>query len=221
MDFTERRPPILFAVFGALALGALLVLSALVPGPKSNDLAVLLLLGLAAVALWTPLGRRADANPDAATWLLFLAMAVVYSLARRAGPQEGYTLNLSILPDSPVDVPYATRVVLVGALLSVPAWVRNLSAPLKAVLAAAALVAVLGVVSFQYLRPTYTVGEVEILNPRPIVESLMQCLEYAALGLCCAATTAHPVLRRFALRALPLLLVVWARHAFRPVPVED
>lgn len=226
------RSALIFSGFGALALLSVLVFSALVPNPGAANLGALLVLGLLGLIawtplIWTPLARRAEEDGDVTTWILFVVMATVYSLARRAGPEEGWPIPLGkLLPDSTIVLPYTARAVLLGALLSAPAWARNMGGALKSALAALGLVAGLGLVSFFFLRGYYPATEVPVndkpyLDPRPLAESLVQCVEYAALALCCAGVSANLAMRRLALRALPLLLLVWARHVFKPVPIPE
>jgi hypothetical protein len=62
----------------------------------------------------------------------------------------------------------------------------------------------------------------QFLIPTPLVTTLLQLVEYVALGILCSAATAHPAARRWILRLLPLvLLALWARHHWALPVVEE
>lgn len=222
------RAVIFGAIAGALSLLGLCLLALGDVRPTSGDQLTLFVLGVAALicVVGNVLGvnplRRLFASREAATWALMLAFFVVYGMARRAGPQDGWRLNTTLLPDTPLPIPYAARLVWLGALLSLPAWSRALTAPTRAILASLLLVALFGLGSFLFLRRFYAVGETEILNPKPLLDTLLQASEYGALALCCTAAGANILVRRWVLSALPiLLLMIWARHQFRPIPLKE
>jgi hypothetical protein len=205
-------------IFAALAALFLLLLWALAfwPGETSRaDALTLGVLGVVAVLLcWTPLARHLELQENAATFALTAAMFIVYALARRVGPSDGWALTFPwlALPDDRFVVPYAARLVVLGALLTAPLWWRNLQSWTRALLGAAALLLALAAIGFRLLASFYAVGPVEQLDPSPLPYLGMQIVEYSCLALLCNAATAHPTVRRWALRALPiLLLALWAR----------
>ena len=222
---TESKSLLWPSFLGALTLAGVFALSLFSPDVAASDRAALLVLGAGALVL-LPFGRRVAANSDAATWAVLLAFAVLYTLARRALPAQGFVVTLGDLPDTPFSIPLSAWLVGAGAMLSFPAWMANFNAPLKALLASLALVCALGIVSLLYLEPSYPVreaptGSEAITDPVPLINTLLQSVEYAALGLCCAAATAHPTVRAWTLRALPLLLLAWARHLLAPLATQE
>ncbi len=168
--------------------------------------------------------RRGDngKREEASSFALSLAMFVVYGLARAAGPNDenAWSLHFAALPTTVFAVPWAARVVVLGALVSAPLWIRHLNGWTRAVLGALAIVALLGTASFSFLRGYYPVGESDaILDPKPLADTMMQVVEYGALALLCSAACAVPRTRRIVLRALPLLLLaLWVRHQWFPAP---
>jgi drug/metabolite transporter (DMT)-like permease len=83
----------------------------------SADGATLLFLALCAALIgWTPLQKyfldtdRFDrSRHNAATFALAAAMFVIYSLARRSGPEGGWSLRFAFLPDDGFVVPFAAH----------------------------------------------------------------------------------------------------------------
>jgi hypothetical protein len=215
---------VLLSVPAALALAAIAAL-ALLPTvePTTADRVTFLLLAVVgAVCFWTPGLRFFEERTDAATFALTLVAFLIYGLARQAGPQQGWALRLALLPDTPLVVPYAARIVVVVALVTAPLCWRNRNGWTRALLAAVTVVALLGFGTFVLLGCFYTVGETEVLDPTPLVQLLMQALEFASLALVCSAACAVPATRRWILRLLPvLLLVLWARYQFFPAPKAE
>jgi len=215
-------------VFAALAAGFLLLLWALafLPGETSRaDVLTPFVLGIAAMFLfWTPLSRHFEFQENAAMFALTAAMFVIYSLARRVGPDDGWALSFAWLglPDDRFVVPYASRIVVLGALCTAPLWWENMQGWTRSLLGGAVLLLVLAAISFRLLASFYKVGPVEQLDPTPLPHLGMQIVEYFCLALLCNAAAAHPNVRRWALRALPiLLLVLWARlQFFSPAPLD-
>lgn len=216
-----------------LALCALLgvALLALFPDPRLLPPTALLpektaLFCLAAaflVALAPPLQRRLLANRDAATFALLAAFFVLFHLAERAGPREGFSLRLSLLPDDQFPLSYALRLTVLGAILSFPAWWKS-GGPQRFILAALLLMGTLGSGIFYFLARFYTVGPTETLDPTPLATLFLQILGYGALAALCRAVTASPATSRVLLRSMPLILaLVWAKlHFFpAPLPVEE
>lgn len=166
--------------------------------------------------------RNSARREEAASFALSLAMFVVYGMARAAGPngEDVWSLHFGLLPETPFPVSWATRVVVVGALLTIPLWIRHLNGWTRAVLCALGIVALFGIASFSFLRGFYPVGEADaVLDPKPLADTIFQVVEYASLALLCSASCAAPQTRRLVLRVLPLLLLaLWARHQFFPAP---
>lgn len=217
------------SAFEALPLFATLALAFIVAlafsgaaEPSLADRLTLLVLGLSgALCFWTPLLRFFEERADAATFALTLAMFVVYGMARRAAPtaETGWVLQFPLLPDDTFAVSWAARVAVLGALISMPLWLRHMNGWTRAILGALAIIAALGLGSFAFLRGFYTVGATEVLNPKPLADTLLQIVEYGALALLCSAVCAQAPSRRRVLRLLPLvLLALWVRHQFFPAP---
>ena len=215
-----------FAI-STLAVLALLALCLLGVAPTVQptlaDRLTLLVLGLgAAICFWTPLLRSFEERADGATFAVTLAMFVIYGLAKQAGPENGWSLTTGLLPDTPQTISYAARIAVAGAVLTAPLWWRNRNAWTRALLAAIAVVTLLGTGIFWFLGRFYTVGETEVLDPTPLVHLLMQTVEFGSLALVCSAACALTGTRRFVLRVLPIvLLVLWTRHQFFPAPVIE
>ena len=212
------------AAIGLLAVCALAFASA--ARATSGDKITLLFLGIVALLAWLPSPRlRAFCTrADVASFFLTACAFIVYGLARQAAPPHGFALRFPLLDDSFV-VPYAEYAALFGALFSAPLWWKYRSGWTNALLGALALIAVFAAGSFWFLGRYLKVGETEELDPRPMIVTLLQVVEYGLLTLCCAAVSAHPKTRVLALRILPiLLLLLWTRHTFfaaPPVEVDE
>ena len=220
-------------IFSALALLALVgvarqalfpdahLLSGAQMGPDRVTLWFLVLCSLAICA--PPLFARLKASRDASTWALLCAFFVLFHIADRAGPRDGWSVTLPFAPDDPVAISYATRLIVVGALVSFPAWLRR-GGPEKAVVVALALAGVFGVGMMWFLGHYFPIGADKIIQPRPLAPLIPQVVAYGALALCCRAATEDERVRGFALSALfPLLLIVALRHQIAPIPapLED
>lgn len=227
-----KSPSPLWAVPALLALGIVSIL-ALFPDPRllkpdqmsSEKLTLLFLFVAFALALVPPLQRRLVEDRDAATWALLVAGVILFHLADRAGPRagEGFGLNWALAPDDPIAVSYAARAVVLGALLSVPGWIRG-GAPDRALVGGLLLLGALGTGAFGLLSRFYKVGAVETLDPTSLGTLLVQIVAYASLALCARAVTASESMRGALLKIMPvILLVVWARHQFAPIaaPLEE
>ena len=185
-------------------------------GPDRATLWFLLLCSL--VALVPPLFARLKASRDASTWALLCAFFVLFHLADRAGPGEGWALTFPFAPEDPVSVSYAARVVVVGALCCCPLWLRR-GGPEKSILAALALIGAFGAGTLWLLGHFYPIGAETALVPRPLATLLVQIASYGALALCCRAAMEEERVRGWVLRALPLvLLLVVMRHQLSPIP---
>lgn len=213
-----------FLALGALFGVAILALfpdGALLPATArlSEKSALVFLLLAFLVALVPRISRKLLDNRDAATFLLISAFFVLYHLADRAGPREGFSLRLSILPDDAFPISYAFRLAILGAIISFPAWFRA-QGPQKAIGAALALIGALGIGSFWFLARFYAIGATETLDPTPLPTLFLQILGYGAIAALCRAVTSSASATRFALRAMPLvLLLVWAKLQFVAVPI--
>lgn len=192
------------------------------------DRAALLCLALAgALCFWTPARKYFDrANGEAhnaASFALTAAIFVTYNLARRAGPEEGFSLQFAFLPDDKFVVSHAAMIAVVGALATLPFAFKVLGGYTRALLIGALILGVLALGSYRLLGAHYKIGVTEVLDPTPLVHILMQLVEYGALAMLCAFATANLVVRAWLLRVLPLvLLALWARHQFAaPPPVEE
>jgi len=212
----------LLAAFALIAVFGLAFLNA--AEPTLADRVTLLALGvIAAILFWTPLARHLENQQNVAAFALTAAMFIVYGMARRVGPESGWALHFSALPGDEFVISYAARIVLLGALLSAPAWGRHLSGWARSLLLTTAVLALLAIGSFLLLRRFYEVGPTTTLDPTPLPNLGLQIVEYGALALLCDAATKHPWTRRLVLRVLPLaLLALWARHQFMAAPpVEE
>ncbi len=207
-----------------LALGTLfgVALLALFPSgtllPQSARLsektALLFLAVTFLVALVPRLQRKLLENRDAATFLLICAAFVLFHIAERAGPRDGFSLQFAALPGDAFPVSYALRLAVLGSILSVPAWIRD-GGPHKAMGAALVVIAAFGVGSFLLLARFYPVGATEILDPTPLPPLFLQILGYGSVAALCRAVTKSERATRLALRAMPLvLLFVWAKMQF-------
>ncbi len=227
------------ALFG-IAILALFPNAALLPPDArlSEKSALLFLAATFLIALVPSLQRKLAAHRDAATWVLMSAFFVLYHLADRAGPREGWSLRLAALPDDAFPLSYALRLAVLGAVLSFPAWFLARRAPdsepsdqgapgggpQKWAAAALILVGVLGWGSFVFLARFYKVGATETLDPTPLPTLFLQILGYGSIAALCRAVTQSAPATRLMLRALPLiLLLAWAKMQFvaAPVDVED
>jgi hypothetical protein len=214
------------SIFASLTLLGVALL-ALFPDPRAlspdalrPEIAALLFLAASfLVALAPSLHRRLMENRDAATFALLAAFFVLFHLADRAGPSEGWSLQLSMLPDDKFPLSYALRLAVVGALVSFPAWFRG-GGPQRFVFAALLLVSALGLGIFYFLAKFYPVGATETLDPTPLPTLFTQILGFGAVAALCRAVTASEFATRAWLRAMPLLLlIVAAKLGFFPAPV--
>ncbi len=215
----------IFSVPALLALAGVAVLAlfpdghALTSAQMGPDRATLWFLLLCALVAQVPaLFARLRASRDASTWALLCAFFILFHLADRAGPGVGWKITFPFAPDDSVVISYAMRIVMVGALLSLPSWFRR-GGPEKAIVVALGLVGVLGLGAFWFLGNYFPIGATEIINPQPMATLVVQIVAYGALALCCRAATENERVREITLRALPVaLLIVAARHQFSPIP---
>ena len=222
-DIEPRQPNTLLAVPALLAL-AIVGALALFPDPKllsaaemgPDKLTLLFLAVCFLVALVPAFARRFIENRDAATWAITVASVILFHIADRAG--VGLRIPWKLTPGEPLTISYAMCAVVLGALLSAGAWVRG-GAPERAMIVGLVLLGALGFGSFELLSRFYKVGVVEILDPTPMGTLMTQVLGYVCLALCARAATATPALRNVLFKIMPLLLLaIWARHQFAPIP---
>jgi hypothetical protein len=191
--------------------------------PTFADRVTLFLLAIAAgVCFWTPALRFFEERTEAATFAVTLTMFLIYGLARQSLPNSGWTLRTALLPDTPQVMPLAGLFVFAGAVFTSPLWWSHRNSWTRTLILSIGLVALLGISSFWFLGRYYTVGETEILDPTPLVQLMLQSVEFASVALLCSAACALPGTRRLLLRLLPLmLLVLWARYQFFPAPKAE
>jgi hypothetical protein len=234
------RPLALWPSIVAGVCCGLVALLACAPGVRAQggDNAALLFLALCAgVAFFSPLSRvffptEEDHEPtarNASTFALLCALSILFPLARNFAPFKSLVISFAdrgpTLADvDPIPISAATVLVIVGALATAPSVWRACSGVVRASALALAMVAALGLFAFELLSRFYPVGVVDkVVDPSPLILLLVQSVEWGALVLLAHAAVAHPLARRWVLRALPLvLLLVWARHFFAaPPPVEE
>ncbi len=217
----ESAVPLWAAGIAAVALLAVFAL-AMMPDakPGAADQLTLPVLGLfAALFAWTPLQRQVAPQRDAATFAFCAALFVVYGLARRTVPESLPALHFN---DEEYRFSCAAWCVFLGAVLSAPAWLKSIGGWMRALLGGLFILFVIALFSFKFIGGHYPTTSPSPIDPAVFVLFMMQTLEFAALGLCCASAAAHPRLRRLMLMALPILLwMVWARHHFAPAPIES
>lgn len=215
-------------MFSLPAIAALFVVAALALSPDASalpasdmapDRAALWFLLACALVLQIPaVWKRLVASQNGATWAVLCAFFVLFQIAERAGPRQGMSLHFSWAPedpDAPIIVSWATWAVVLGALCSLPLWIKRGGAE-RFVLLALALVGLFGLGMLRFLSGYFPIGDQ--LAPAPMVTLVLQIVSYGALALCCRAALAGERTRDLVLRALPLLLlVVAARHQFAPI----
>lgn len=216
---------VIFAYVALAALGAVTFLAFLAPSVSLPDRIIFLPLGLIALTLWNPFVlERARIHREIATFILTVAMFLIYSLARTAGPIEGIELRFAALPDDVFVIPYSSYVVVFAALLSTPTCWRRHSDWTRSIVGAIAIIALLAVGSFGLLRQYFPTGPTEILDPTPLPTLAMKLIEYGCIALLCHVVAAREQTRLLALRLLPaVLLFLWLRHQFfiRPEEIES
>jgi len=213
-----RSLPSWLALLGIAALALFPDARALNSPNMASDRAALWFLFLSALATQIPAAMRFfRSSRDGALWAMLCAMFVLFQIAGRAGPRDGFSLHFSWAPDDPDVVSWATRLVVVGALCSFPLWIRRAGAE-RFVWLGLGLVALFGLGVFRLLGDYFTVGQTEPLTPSPMVSLVAQIVGYGALALCCRAAVEDERSRIFVLRVLPIaLLLVAARHQFAPI----
>lgn len=202
------------AAFGLLAIVFLAFLPTVTATP-ADKITLLFLAVVAFICFWTPLQHFFLNNSGATAFALTAAMFIIYSLARGAGPDDGWALRFAALPDDTFPVSYAARIVILCAIITIASLWKRLTGWTKSLLCGALLLALLATFIFRFLSGAYPVGVTEVLDPTPLPHLGMQLLEYSAVALLCNVVAAHPVARRIALRTLPfVLLALWVWHQF-------
>ncbi len=211
--------PAIAALLGVAALALFPDARVLSSSDMAPDRAALWFLLVCALVLQIPaLWKRLVQSRDGATWVLLCAAFVLFQIAERAGPREGFALTFGFDLEKPPVVSWATGAVVLGALCSLPMWIKKGGVE-RFVWAGLALVGVFGWGMFRLLSEYFKVGETETLAPLPMATLLLQIASYGALALCCRAAVESERMRASILRALPIvLLLVAARHTFAPIP---
>jgi hypothetical protein len=177
----------------------------------------------AAVCAYSPL-RRHFQTLEAATFIFTAAWFVMYTLARRAGPAEGWEFSLAAVPDVSLKISYAARIAIVGALTAAALNRAALSAFTRAALSTMVVAGVLLLSNFAYLAQFFIVGDIEQaqLNPVPLALALMNLLEFGSVAVLCGVAAADARVRSGLMKLLPvMLLLLWARTQFGPIPAEE
>lgn len=216
------------AILAYMALAALAVICGLAcfaPPEKvvaSDQIALVFLAVILGVVCVPAIQKLLDVQPGATTFTLTAAMFVVYSIARRYASEKG-GLTFTAMPDDKYVIPYSAYVAVFGALATLPLWLKYRSDWLRGVLAGLTVVTVFSLYSFWLLSQHYTVGVTDMVDPSKLPHLVFMLVEYGCVALLCRAVTSNSYARRYAIRFLPLaLLVLWARfHFFQPPPEAE
>lgn len=228
-DTTEtavtNEKPAAGAVLAAVVLLLLALLAfdplKLVQVSAAEKITLLFLACCTMLAAYSPL-RRHFQNPDAAAAAFTVVWFVIYALARRAGPTEGWNHSLETAPEYLFKFSYATRLAIAGAVTAAALNRTVLSGFTRAALVAMLIATALLLGNFAFLSNFFKVGETNTLDPIPITHALLQFMEYGAVAVLCGVAAADTRIRQGLLKLLPiLLLALWARHQFGPVPVDE
>ncbi len=217
---TFMASPLAILTLLGVAILALFPDAALLPASArlAEKSALLFLAATFFIALVPALQKRIVARRDAATFLLLCAFFVLFQIADRAGPRQGFSLQFAALSGDLFSVSYALRLAVVGALVSFPAWFRD-GGPERFIFAALLLIGVLGLGSFWFLARFYKVGVTETLDPTFIPTLFLQVLGFGAIAALCRAATASPKWTRLIFCGMPfVLLLVWAKMQLVPLP---
>jgi len=224
---TTHRTNLASIISLAALLGIALLAFNSVTQPSLADRATLLCLAVSsALCLLPPLRRFFERRADATAFALMAAFFIIYTLARNAGPDVGWSWQSRFLPDQPMGISWAARLVVGAAILSLGlSLVTRLrfAGITRAILVALGIFGATGIVMFNFLGHYFSVGVTgnTQLNPELLFNALQQIIEFGAVAILCQAVAADAPTRRLAMRALPvLLLLLWARHQFGPGYVE-
>jgi hypothetical protein len=207
----------------ALVLLALLAFDPfrLVEAAPSEKLTLLFMAICSGIAVFSPL-RRHFRSLEAATFLFTASWVVLYALARRAGPAEGWSFHLAAEPEVSFTLSYAARIAIAGALVAAAIGRAALSGFTRAALLAMLVAGLLLLGNFLFLAQFFSVGETKQLDPVPLAHALLQLVEYGAIAVLCGVAASDARVRGGLLKVLPiLLLALWARYQFGPIPVEE
>jgi hypothetical protein len=206
-----------------LALALICGLAFLPPTTTISDRSALLAVGFGcAIFCWSPLQKYLLVSPERAAFILTAAMFVVYGLARSAGPEAGFSLRFAALPDDDFVVPYSAYIAVFGAIFFGPYWQFHRGNWIRSTAAAGILLGFFTLFTFLLLRRHFPSGPLEILDPTPLPRIAMNLVEYSSVALLCHTVSTRSATRRFALRALPgVLLLLWARHQFLVAPEDN
>jgi hypothetical protein len=177
----------------ALVALAVVWVAAFFPDPRAlpppalfpEKLTLLFLAVAFAVALVPQIHARLM-HPNAATWAFLGAFVVLFHLADRAGPRDGFAIGFPFVDEERFAISYAARAVVLGAILSAPAWIRG-GAPERAFASGVILIGTIGAASTWLLSRFYPTGPTETLDPTPLGSLLVQLVTYGSLALCCRA----------------------------------
>lgn len=217
----EAAVPFWASIIGVLAIVGVFVLAfsaTAAPGPA--DMITLRTLGVfVALLAWTKPGRKVLSQRDGAAFTLCAVLFVVYGLSRRIVP---VTEDPPQFLEENLRISYAAWVVLAGAVLSAPAWLKAFGEWARAALTSLAVLIAIGLCSFFFIGKFYPPGSANPMIPGYLVQLLQQSVEYGALLLCCNAVAAHPRLRIVIPALLPFLIwALWAKHHLAPPPVAE
>jgi hypothetical protein len=220
-----------FSVFSLVALLGVAIL-AIFPnpqllspeklGPDKNTLLFLLLVFV--IANLPKLREKAIQSRDFVPFLTLCSSVILLHIADRSGLGEGFQMTFGFAKDEKVFASYAAVLVVIGAMLGIPAWWKSGGQFEKFFVIGALLLGVFGYSTLIFLGGYYGIGLDKIIDPTPTAKLLIQVVSYAALALCVRAATATEMLRGLVLKIFPaVLLVVLARHQLSPIaaPVEE
>jgi hypothetical protein len=220
--------------FSVLSLAALLgvAIMALFPNPQllppeklgSDKNTLLFLLLVFVLANLPKLREKAVQNRNFVPFLTLCASVILFHIADRSSLGTGFSVGFGFAKEEPVLVSSAAALLIVGALLGIPAWWKGEGQFEKIFVAGAFLLGIFGYSILIFLGGYYGIGLDKIIDPSPTANLLVQVVSYSALALCVRAATANEMLRGLVLKLFPaVLLVVLARHYLAPIeaPVEE
>ena len=217
---SDRTPQeAIVASFALCILLLICVLACFTPSAKVvlADKITFLFLAVVFTLFWSPLLKVLEAQSGGGCFMLTAAMFVVYSMARRVVPENGWSMRFAGMPDDDYIFPSSAYLVVVSAMFTSPFWWRYRNNWTRALLSGIAIVAALAGFSFWLLSRYYPVGTALKLDPSALPNLFLMLIEYSCLALLCRAVGAYSPTRRFALRVLPLLLLaLWSRFHFIP-----
>lgn len=211
------------AIIACVVLFLVGILAFFTPEIKPSDQLTLLVLGATfLVASRTRLYELVVSRNDVTTFFLMMGMFVIYAIARKAGPETGYSIRFAALPDDEFVIPYSAYFVVVGALITGPLRWKKQNDFLRATISAIVIIASLGVFSFILMHRFYPAGPTKMLDPSPLPYLGMFLIEYGCVALLCHVATSHHTTRRLVVNTFPLLLLaLWFRFLYISSPSES